>query len=198
MEDGREGTHRRDEAVRRLDDVGARVVEHEAAGTCVGRRRRASVSDSSSERERERGRDAPYVFLASPLVRHLLPTSAACWSPIKPAIGMPSRTWPFLNTPYTSELDTMRGRHHFGTSKKSHSSSHQSCLCRLNRSVRHALVPSVMCLPPSLPPVYCCARRARREGLERQVRLARSGAQSQEGEGGEDARRRATCRRCRT
>lgn len=62
-----------------------------------------------------------------------------------------------MKTPYTSEFDTMRGRHHFGTLKKSHSSSHQSCLCRLKRSVRHALVPSVMCLPPSLPPVYCCA-----------------------------------------
>ncbi len=76
---------------------------------------------------------------------------AACWSPRSPATEMPASV-PFAS-PYTSDDDRIWGSIDLGTPIAEHRSSSQSRVSRFISIVREALVTSVTCTPPSVPPV---------------------------------------------
>src|SRR5688500_15481632 len=52
----------------------------------------------------------PYVFLVSPLAKHVCPKSAACWSPATPAIGIPLSSGMAETSPNDSDDDNTVGR----------------------------------------------------------------------------------------
>ena len=56
--------------------------------------RPCSLTTGSEPVQKSRKAPVPYVHFASPWFKHLLPTMAACWSPARPAIGVP------LSEPY--------------------------------------------------------------------------------------------------
>ena len=98
----------------------------------------------------------PYVFLASPGAKHTWPAMAACWSPSTPVMGsfLPNGPWVVV-VPYGSGVADGRisGSMGRGTVNRSSSSSSQSRVDRSISMVRLALVTSVRCTPPSVPPV---------------------------------------------
>jgi hypothetical protein len=97
----------------------------------------------------------PYVHLASPCPKHLLPTSAPCWSPTSPPIGTPF-SGPSAMWPYTSEVDTSFGRMDFRKPKNSRREGSHSRERMLSSSVRDALVTSEMWSPLLTPPTRLC------------------------------------------
>ena len=93
----------------------------------------------------------PYVHLASPFLKHLLPTKAPCWSPTRPPIGTPANA-PYAMFPYTSDVETSFGR---TEGRKPKNSSNNGSHCRVaafNKRVREAFVTSEMCTPFLTPP----------------------------------------------
>ena len=86
-----------------------------------------------------RKQPVPYVFLASPALKHVWPKSAACWSPAAPAIGIGPPKNTGFTSPYT-QLDGIGfGSMLFGISSSlSISSSHFKVLI-LNIMVLEAL-----------------------------------------------------------
>ena len=94
----------------------------------------------------------PYVFFASPTAKHVCPNVAACWSPRSPASGTPVSA-PDFTSPYTSLDALISGSIARGTPITSMTSWSQSRVRRSISIVRLALVTSVMCRPPSGPPV---------------------------------------------
>ena len=94
----------------------------------------------------------PYVFFASPGEKHVWPNVAACWSPRSPAICTPASAPP-LTSPYGALEGLISGSISSGTPITSRTSSSHARVRRSISIVRLALVGSVMCSPPSLPPV---------------------------------------------
>ena len=86
----------------------------------------------------------PYVFLASPGLKHACPKSAACWSPAMPAIGTPRGSQPrSAVSAHGPDESTSVGSTSGGTSSRAHMRSSQSTLARFRQSVREALLTSV-------------------------------------------------------
>lgn len=93
----------------------------------------------------------PYVHLASPFFRHLLPIKAPCWSPTRPPIGTPASA-PYAMCPHTSDVETSLGRTEGRTSKNSSNDGSHLKVAVFNKSVREAFVTSEMCTSFLTPP----------------------------------------------
>ena len=91
------------------------------------------------------------MFLASPTEKQVWPNRAACWSPRSPATGMPASSP--LASPYTSLDGLICGSMALGTPSVFRMLSSQSRVFRSMSKVRLALLTSVMCRPPLVPPV---------------------------------------------
>ena len=88
-----------------------------------------------------------------PTSKHAWPKVAACWSPRMPAIGTPE-SMPWVRpSPYTSAELLISGSMDMGMVMSLAISSSQSRVLRSISMVREALVTSVTCTPPLVPPV---------------------------------------------
>ena len=95
----------------------------------------------------------PYVFLAMPTSKHAWPKVAACWSPRMPAMGTSGSMPPLRPLPYTSADERISGNIDIGMPMSDAMDSSHDKVLRSIKSVREALVTSVTCTPPFLPPV---------------------------------------------
>jgi len=105
----------------------------------------------------QNNKNAPwsYIHFAWPWVRHLLPISAPCWSPTRPPSGTLLRG-PYARFPYTSPVETRRGKTESYKLKKRRSTGSHSSVRILSSSVRDALVTLLMCWLALTPPSRFC------------------------------------------
>ena len=103
---------------------------------------------------------------------------AACWSPRIPLIGV-SMSRPFLRpSPNTPEEGRISGSMEVGMPMSAQIRVFQSRVSRFMSMVREALVTSVACTPPAVPPVRFHSTQVSMVPMSRSPASARSRAPS--------------------